>query len=72
MENSENTNIEENVNNTDRPEEKKDRNSKVIWAIRIGVAVIALYFIIDGLTRGEAGIVLNKAVNICLECIGLG
>jgi len=72
LENSENTNIEENVNNTDRPEEKKDRNSKVIWAIRIGVAVIALYFIIDGLTRGEAGIVLNKAVNICLECIGLG
>ncbi len=72
MENSENTNIEENVNNTDQPEEKKDRNSKVIWAIRIGVAVIALYFIIDGLTRGEAGIVLNKAVNICLECIGLG
>ena len=72
MENSENTNFEENVNNTDQPEEKKDRNSKVIWAIRIGVAVIALYFIIDGLTRGEAGIVLNKAVNICLECIGLG
>lgn len=33
---------------------------------------IAIGFIVYGVYRGEVGIVLNKAVNICLECIGLG
>ena len=37
-----------------------------------GIAVVSVAFIIYGVLRGEAGIILNKAVNICLECIGLG
>lgn len=37
-----------------------------------GIAVISAVFIAYGALRGEAGIILNKAVNICLECIGLG
>ncbi|MBD5455449.1 MAG: thioredoxin [Lachnospiraceae bacterium] len=37
-----------------------------------GIAVVSAAFIVYGVLRGEAGIILNKAVNICLECIGLG
>lgn len=28
--------------------------------------------LISGIARGEIAVVLQKAVNICLECIGLG
>lgn len=33
---------------------------------------LALVFLAIGVWRGEAEVVLRKAVNICLECIGLG
>ncbi len=36
------------------------------------VFMAACGFILYGAVRGEAAVVLNKAVNICLECIGLG
>ncbi len=36
------------------------------------VFTVACGFILYGAVRGEAFVVLNKAVNICLECIGLG
>lgn len=34
--------------------------------------VIAVVFIAYGLLRREQLVVLKKAINICLECIGLG
>ena len=39
---------------------------------RIAAAAAACAFIFYGTARGEVEIVLNKAVNICLECIGWG
>jgi hypothetical protein len=36
------------------------------------VCILAAAFLFYGISRGEMGVVLNKAVNICLECIGLG
>lgn len=34
--------------------------------------LIAAGFIAAGVNRGETLLVFNKAVNICMECIGLG
>lgn len=41
-------------------------------AMRILICITAAAFILIGVTRGEVALVLKKAVNICLECIGLG
>ena len=34
--------------------------------------LLALLFLAMGVWRGEAETVFRKAVNICMECIGLG
>lgn len=47
-----------------------DNKRKLI--IRVSIFLTSCGFMLYGLARGEAGIVLNKAVHICLECIGLG
>lgn len=41
-------------------------------AIAAALAVLGAAFIGTGIALGENEIVLRKAVNICLECIGLG
>ena len=38
----------------------------------VGVALLAVLFLAIGVWRGEMEVVLRKAVNICMECIGLG
>jgi hypothetical protein len=40
--------------------------------VRIGVFITGILFIFAGILRNEVGIVLKKAVSICLECIGIG
>lgn len=41
---------------------------------RIGLtlALVGIVFIAMGVWRDETATVLRKAVNICMECIGLG
>jgi hypothetical protein len=41
-------------------------------ALRFALIATAAIFILVGGYRGEIKIVFMKAVNICLECIGIG
>ncbi len=36
------------------------------------LAVLGLFMMSYGIFRGETAVVLEKAVNICLECVGIG
>lgn len=45
------------------------RNSR---ALPIVLAIAGALLMIWGVLRGEAMVVLQKAVRICLECIGIG
>lgn len=46
------------------------KNKKIIvQAVCLGVFVFMMGY---GIYRGEVAVVFNKAVNVCLECIGLG
>ncbi|MCL1803959.1 MAG: thioredoxin [Eubacteriaceae bacterium] len=42
---------------------------KAIQAVLLATGIL---FAGIGVMRGEAGIILRKAVYICLECIGIG
>lgn len=39
---------------------------------RIGVLILSIALIVLGIFRNEVPVILMKAINICMECIGLG
>ena len=45
---------------------------KTIGILAAAVLLAGIAFVAVGVTRGEAAVVLQKAVVICMECIGLG
>lgn len=47
-------------------------NGKFIFTVRICVLSLAVVFIVLGVLNGGHKDVLDKAVKICMECIGLG
>ena len=50
---------------------EKKKNYK-IFVVRILLIATSLGLIIHGIINGGASDVLQKAINICTECIGLG
>ena len=41
-------------------------------AITISLFIASIILIVAGIMRGEHLAVLNKAINICMQCIGIG
>ena len=41
-------------------------------AVQAALLVVGIAMLCFGVWRGEAATVLSKAINLCLECVGLG
>ncbi len=45
---------------------------KIKQILRVLLICIGIGFIYLGANRGEIETVFNKAINLCLECVGIG
>ena len=47
-------------------------SEKIRSLIALSLSVVGVVFLVFGILRGEDSVVWRKAVNVCMECIGLG
>lgn len=40
--------------------------------LSVALLAAAVCFIVAGAARGEAAVVLDKGIHLCLECVGIG
>ncbi len=52
--------------------ETKSGSGRAVWIVRAAVLLVAVVFIVLGIVNGGMNDVLQKAIRICTECIGLG
>lgn len=52
--------------------ELSELSDRTAMKIGIGITILGLIFMAFGIWRGEMAVVFEKAVNICMECIGIG
>ena len=43
-----------------------------VFGILLMILAVGLAMVIFGISRGEMNVVFTKAINICMECIGIG
>ncbi|MCI9596592.1 MAG: hypothetical protein HFE75_04710 [Firmicutes bacterium] len=43
-----------------------------LWTLRVCLLIVAALFIVLGVLRQEHWDVFQKAVKLCLECVGIG
>ncbi len=55
-----------------RAEPKTEAPAKDLRPVRTALLVLAVVFILLGIHNGSMNAVINKAIRICTECVGLG
>ena len=48
------------------------RSNRFLLIVRLAIAAVAVLFIVLGMDNGGMAAVLDKAINICSQCIGIG
>lgn len=43
--------------------------SRALSVVIVFISIVMIYY---GYTNGEAKVVLDKAIRICMECVGIG